>query len=182
MNHTDDLVDVITAGHEFGHTIHFYLSNYHQSAINSFSIDTFACEIAAQLYELLVYYTLMHDADPQQAWFIKNKLVSDSLIDTIFRQNVHHNFEYDLHTAYRQEKFLGHREITDLYSKHRNKEYGSYVKKNSSYYDWVARGHLRTPFYMQFYSMSMLISLIIFRRIQEDKKYYAVFRNELLCA
>lgn len=30
--------------------------------------------------------------------------------------------------------------------------------------------------------MSMLISLIIFRRIQEDKKYYAVFRNELLCA
>jgi oligoendopeptidase F len=98
MNYFDELDDLSTLAHEYGHAVHSFLAMKVQPYVTSNYVP-FLAEVASTMNEkLLSDYLLAHAKSDQEKLDVLNKLV-ETIRTTIYRQTMFAEFELSAHTA-----------------------------------------------------------------------------------
>ena len=98
LNYFDDVDDMSTMAHEFGHALHSHLSMTTQPYVTS-SYTMFTAEIASTFNEkLLSDYLLANAKTDAERLRLLNELV-ETIRTTIYRQTLFAEFELAIHTA-----------------------------------------------------------------------------------
>ncbi len=167
LNHTDKLNDVLTIAHEVGHGINYELIKKHQNNLSS-DVSTATTEVASTFMEDFILQDLLKNmSDEERLKLMMQKLDSD--IATIFRQTAFYNFEYELHTSYREKGYLPKEFISDMFAKHMASYMGIHSEGSANW--WIYVSHFRAFFYVYSYVSGLLISKALQKKVAEDKKF-----------
>lgn len=165
MNFIGDYNSLSTMIHELGHSVHSYLSNHHQDAVNA-NYRIFVAEVASTVNETLLINYMIKNAknDQEKAYFIYEQL--ENCVGLIFRQPMFADFEYKLHTMAENNEPLSSKVITDLYARLNQEYYGKDVTMDelvgwSCYYV----PHFYYDYYVYKYTLGMTVALAIVNRI-----------------
>ena len=170
LNHTNQLNDVRTLAHEFGHAINDELIRKAQHSLN-FGTPTSTAEVASTFMEDFVMQELMDQADDEyKLSLMMSKLDQD--ISTIFRQIAFYNFETDLHKQFRELGYLSKEQIGSLFQNHMKSYMGKAVKQSPGSENWWTYvSHFRRFFYVYSYASGLLISKSLQSEVKKDKKF-----------
>jgi oligoendopeptidase F len=166
MNYLDDMNDLSTLAHEYGHGIHSHLSMNTQPYI-SFNYSSFNAEIASTLNEkFLSDYLLEHADNDDQRLSILNNLV-ESIRTTIYRQSLFAEFELAIHTAVEKGKPLTAQFLNDTYGGLIRKYYGPgfTVGKNDGV-EWAYIPHFYYKYYVFSYATGLSAGIALADRIK----------------
>ena len=98
MNYFEELDDLMTLAHEYGHAMHSHLSMEHQPYVTSSYVPLIA-ETASTFNEVLVLrHRIDNAADDDERLYLLGELV-ESIRTTIYRQALFAAFELEVHTA-----------------------------------------------------------------------------------
>jgi len=98
MNYFNDVDDMSTLAHEFGHALHSHLSMNNQPYVTA-SYSMFNAEIASTFNEkLLSDYLIENAKSDAERLYLLNELV-ETIRTTIYRQTLFAEFEWLIHTA-----------------------------------------------------------------------------------
>ena len=181
LNWGDSLNNLFTLAHEFGHSLHSYLANQYQNALNS-DYSLAIAEFASTFLENLVMLELLQNIDmlstgrkglnTSQKNFIKASLMLNFIKDsiaTIFRQIALFNFEMEFHNKVLKTGYVGLNDINNMFVKHMSAYLGPAVKfKNYHKYGWIAWSHLRRPFYVYTYAFGLLAGLNLLQKYNDS--------------
>lgn len=167
LNYADNLNNVLTMAHEFGHAIHFEFSKK-QNALN-YDFPMCTAETASTFFEDFVLEEILKEcSEEEQLSILMNKLNDD--ISTIFRQIAFYNFEKDIHSEFRNKGYLSHEELGKLFRKHMISYMGSAVEQSEGSQNWwIYVSHFRNMFYVYSYAFGLLVSKALQRKVKEDK-------------
>ncbi len=157
--------DVLTVGHEAGHSIHCYYSNINN--IRDYAEHSiFVSEIASTVNELLISYNLLDKSnDPKEKLYIMNSLL-DNYKSVIFTQTMFAEFEKEIYTRKEKGESLTKDDICECYYDLNKKYFGSDVIIDDEIkYGWEKISHFYSPFYVYKYATSMSASIVIANRI-----------------
>jgi oligoendopeptidase F len=168
LNYTDELNDVLTIAHEFGHAINSELMKKNCNAL-SCGMVTSTAEVASTFMEDFVLRRLMNEADDE----LKLALMMEKLnaqISSISRQTACYKFEQELHSEFRKKGYLSKEEIGKIFLKNMKNYMGDAVEQSSGSENWwVYWNHIRRFFYVYSYSSGLLISQALQRMVEKDK-------------
>lgn len=169
LNYTDKLRDVETLAHEMGHAINDELMKK-QNALN-FGTPTSTAEVASTFMEDFVLQEILKSADEETRFgLIMSKL--DTEIATIFRQIACYQFEWDLHTAFREKGYLSAKEIGAIFQKNMSAYMGPGVEQSKGSENWwLYWSHIRTFFYVYSYSSGLLISKSMQNAVKQNPRF-----------
>ncbi len=147
MNYDDTLNSTYTLAHEFGHSIHSYLSNENQPYTYS-KYNIFAAEVASTVNEaLLTDYLLETTTDKKQRFYIINQYL-EGIRGTVYRQGMFAEFELAIHKMAEQGKPLTYKVLCDLWLELNKKYFGPDLMVD----DLISMEWARIPhFYYVFY-------------------------------
>lgn len=97
LNYLNDIDDVLTAAHEFGHAMHSAI-NAKAQPYETFGYSTFTAEIASTFNEMLVLQHLLkkYAGDDRMQLFLLGNLL-ETIRTTIYRQTLFSEFERKVH-------------------------------------------------------------------------------------
>ena len=169
LNHTNDLSSVKTLAHEVGHGINNELTRDKQNEIY-FGTATSTAEVASTFFEDFVFEEILKKCNDEEKLILMIQKLGDE-ISTIMRQIAAYNFETELHTEYRKNKYLSKEEIGLIFKQNMKKYLGDSV--DCSWCDnwWIYWSHFRNRFYVYSYASGLLISKSLQRKVRRDKKY-----------
>ena len=147
MNWTDSVNNLFTLTHEFGHSVHSYLSRKYQTA-NQSGYSIFVAEVASNFNEaLLADYMMKNLDDDKKKMYLLNEQL-DGFRGSVFRQTMFAEFEHEIHTMKEAGTPLTAGTLNKLYGELNKKYFGDAV----SYDDNIASEWARIPhFYMNYY-------------------------------
>ncbi|MDQ7021910.1 MAG: M3 family metallopeptidase [Candidatus Dojkabacteria bacterium] len=169
LNHSDNLNNVLTLAHEFGHAFHFVLSKENQDELNNdFPMAT--AETASTFFEDFVLEEVLQDATEEEQLSIMTKKLNDD-ISTIIRQVACYNFEKDIHNEFRSIGYVSKERFGELFSKNMSAYMGSSVEKSDGSQNWwVYWSHIRQYFYVYSYAFGLLASKALQKEVKKDPK------------
>ena len=169
LNHTDDLSSVKTLAHEVGHGINNELTRDKQNEIY-FGTATSTAEVASTFFEDFVFEEILKECNDEEKLILMVQKLGDE-ISTIMRQIAAYNFETELHSEYRKNKYLSKEEIGLIFKKNMKKYLGDSV--DCSWCDnwWIYWSHFRNRFYVYSYASGLLISKALQRKVRRDKNF-----------
>jgi oligoendopeptidase F len=170
LNHNDNLNDVLTIAHEFGHAINGELVKTKQNALN---FDTPMCtaEVASTFMEDFVLQDLLSKADDELKLNLLMKKLNDD-ISTIFRQVACYKFEQDLHKEFREKGFLSKEDIGQIFYRNMNAYMGDAVDQPEWAKNWwIYWSHIRSFFYVYSYASGLLISKSLQNSVKQNKAF-----------
>ncbi len=169
LNHTNDLSSVKTLAHEVGHGINNELTRDKQNEIY-FGTATSTAEVASTFFEDFVFEEILKKCNDEEKLILMIQKLGDE-ISTIMRQIAAYNFETELHTEYRKNKYLSKEEIGLIFKQNMKKYLGDSV--DCSWCDnwWIYWSHFRNRFYVYSYASGLLISKSLQRKVRRDKKF-----------
>lgn len=147
MNWQDNLNNVFTLAHEFGHSLHSYYTRENQPyRYGDYSI--FVAEVASTCNEaLLNEYMLQETDDLKQQLYLLNHFL-EGFRGTVFRQTMFSEFEHLIHTLDQQGEVLTAERLSKEYDQLNRKYFGDEVV----YDDYIAKEWARIPhFYYNYY-------------------------------
>lgn len=147
MNWQDDVNNLYTLAHEFGHSLHtYYTTNTQPYPYGDYSI--FVAEVASTCNEnLLTDYLLKTVTDPKQRLYILNHYL-EGFRGTVFRQTMFAEFEQLIHTKAKNGEALTAESLTEDYYNLNKKYFG----ENMFIDQEIGREWSRIPhFYYNFY-------------------------------
>ena len=155
MNYFDQVDDLSTLAHEFGHALHSHLSMTHQPYVTS-SYSMFNAEIASTLNEkLLSDYLIEHAKNDDERLYLLNELV-ETIRTTIYRQTLFSEFELAVHTAAEKGTPLTADFLSESYAKLVRTYYGdSFTVGENDGMEWAYIPH----FYYKYYVFSYATGL-----------------------
>ena len=147
MNWTDSVNNLFTLTHEFGHSVHSYLSRKYQNS-NQAGYSIFVAEVASNFNEaLLADYMMKNLDDDKKKMYLLNEQL-DGFRGSVFRQTMFAEFEHEIHTMKESGTPLTAGALNKLYGELNKKYFGDSV----SYDDNIATEWARIPhFYMNYY-------------------------------
>ncbi|MBA6413137.1 oligoendopeptidase F [Parahaliea sp. F7430] len=170
LNYSGTLNDVSTLAHEYGHSIHSYLTRNTQPYIYG-SYRTFIAEIASMTNEAILFQSLMAKADSprKKAYLLQNYL--DQFRSGFFRQTSLADFEMQAHAKAEAGEALTKESLNALYAEVFKAYYGDAVHAdplNAS--EWSRIPHLlRTDnFYVYQYATSFVAANALASKIIEE--------------
>ncbi len=183
MNWTDQMNDVLTMAHEFGHGMHFQLAHERQTPLSA-GAGIAMCEVASTFAEHITYdYLLANESDPDTRHLLACERVEGAFA-TIFRQAVLTRFEqaaYDLRAggATLTADRLGETWITANVA-----YYGDTVDLPEGYrLGWSYIPHfIHTRFYTYSYTFALLVSLALYARYRREGDAFVGPYLDLLAA
>jgi oligoendopeptidase F len=168
LNYTDQLNDVRTFAHEFGHAINHDLIVVNQNALNA-SNSLATAETASTFFEDFVFQELLKDADDELKLSLQMSKLNDD-ISTIIRQITFFNFEEEIHSEFRNIGYLSSQKIGEIFQKHMKSYMGDFVEQSEGSENWwIYVNHFRYFFYVYSYSMGALISKGLQSMVKSDK-------------
>ncbi len=167
LNYNNQLGDVLTIAHEFGHAINNELVRESQNALN-FGTTIATTEVASTFMEDFVIGELFKEAgDEEKLSLMMMKLDSD--VSSIFRQAAAYRFELELHSAFREKGYLSKAEIGALFRKHMLFYMGRAVRQSPGSENWwVYWSHIRDFFYNYSYASGLLISKYLQAQVRQN--------------
>ena len=169
MNFTDQMNDVLTMSHEFGHGMHFQLGNAHQTALSS-DAGIAVCEIASTFAEHITFdYLIRHEADPQTRRSVAFERVEGAFA-TIFRQAVLARYEQAAYAMRADGVSLTADRLAEAWIAENAKYYGdSLVFPDGYRFGWSYIPHfIHTRFYTYSYAFALLVTLVLVARHREQ--------------
>ncbi|MEK6856327.1 MAG: M3 family oligoendopeptidase [Nanoarchaeota archaeon] len=170
LNHTDELNDVKTIAHEFGHAINSELMKKKCTSLDCGMVLATA-EVASTFMEDFVFQILMKEANEEEKLSLLISKLNDD-ISSVIRQIAAYKFEQDLHSEFRKKGYLSKTEIGELFTKNMFAYMGDFVEKSEGCENWwIFWHHFRVPFYVYSYASGLLISKTMQSKVKENKKF-----------
>jgi oligoendopeptidase F len=161
LNYNGKYDDVSTLTHEFGHTMHSYLSNTHQPYTTS-QYSIFVAEVASTFNEaLLMDYMLKTIKDDGSRLALLGNYL-DGIKGTIFRQTQFAEFELKIHELAEQGVSLTGDQLDQIYLDLTRKYYGHdagvCIVDDEAKAEWANVPHFYYNFYVFQYATSFTAS------------------------
>lgn len=170
MNFEGTLSDVSTLAHEYGHSLHSYLTRSAQPYVYG-DYRTFIAEIASMTNEAILFQKMLAEAENarERAYLLQNYL--DEFRGGFFRQVSFADFEMQAHARVEAGRALSKESLNGLYAEVFNAYYGDAVEVtelNAS--EWSRIPHFMRPdnFYVYQYATSMAAATALAQQILEQ--------------
>jgi oligoendopeptidase F len=169
LNHTDELCDVQTIAHEFGHAINSELMKKKCNTLSCGMVLSTA-EVASTFMEDFILKKLLENADEESKLALMMSQLNDE-VNTIMRQVACYKFEQELHKEFRKKGYLSKEEIGKIFIKNMSAYMGEAVEQSDGAENWwIYWHHIRTFFYVYSYASGLLISKSLQGMVRKDKK------------
>ncbi len=147
MNWQDNVDNLFTLAHEFGHSAHSYYSRKNQTS-NQAGYSIFVAEVASTFNEaLLADYMYENLDDTKKKLYLLNEQL-EGFRGTVFRQTMFAEFEHEIHRLREEGVPLTASKLNEVYGGLNKKYYGDAV----DYDDYIDVEWARIPhFYMNYY-------------------------------
>lgn len=177
LNHTNELNEVLTIAHEFGHAINFDLSK--KQNVFNYHAPTSIAEVASTFMEDFVLQELLKESDDELKLSLMMMKLNDD-ISSIFRQISCYKFELELHSLFREKGYLSKDDIGKLFQKHMSAYMGEFVEQSKGSENWwVYWSHIRNYFYNYSYASGLLISKALQALYKQDVNNMAKIKEFL---
>lgn len=183
MNYTDQLRDISTLAHEFGHATHNVLAlekqtwRSHRCGIPMAEVpSTFAQSLADD-------YLLENEADAGTRASLAADRLENAFAAT-YRQVVLARFEQRAYAVRGEGLALGVERLNELWVEENARYYGDSLAMPEGYaFGWSYIPHfIHVRFYTYAYSFAQLVALLLYRRYREDPEAFAPRYLALLAA
>lgn len=152
MNWQDNVNNLYTLTHEFGHSVHSYYTRKHQPyRYGNYSI--FVAEVASTLNEaLLSEYLLDELEDEKEKLYILNHFL-EGFRATVFRQTMFAEFEHKIHTLDQEGTPLTVDSLSDIYYDLNKKYFGEDIVIDEDIaLEWARIPHFYYNYYVYQYA------------------------------
>lgn len=168
MNWQDNLSNVFTLAHEFGHSLHSYYTHENQPyRYGNYSI--FVAEVASTLNEsLLNEYLVNKTEDPKRKLYLLNNFL-DGFRGTVFRQTMFAEFEHLIHKMDQEGEALTPDVLTKHYYELNEKYYGADVVHDEEIgLEWARIPHFYYNYYVYQYATGYSAAQALSVKIQKE--------------
>lgn len=169
LNYMNELEDVFTTAHEFGHAMHFHFSHQAQEYINA-DAPIFLAEIASTFNEeLLLDYLLRKAKNREERLSLLNKRI-ENIRTTVFRQVLFAMFERALHEEVESGGSLTADRMADIYESLVRKFYGpDYSFDPDDRWEWAYIPHFYYNFYVYQYATGLMSAIALSQAVLSKK-------------
>lgn len=166
VNYFEELDDVLTLAHEFGHAMHATYSNRTQPYVTASAVSMVA-ETASTFNEMMVMRHLIeHARDDDERLFLLGQLV-ESIRTTVYRQSLFASFELALHTAAENGTPITAEFLRDTYSNLLRRYYGDALTLGANDgMEWAYIPHFYYKYYVYSYAMGLCSGIALSERVR----------------
>lgn len=168
MNWQDDVNNLFTLAHEFGHSVHSYYTRKHQPFIYG-DYTIFVAEVASTLNEALLNdYMIERASRREEKLYLLNHFL-EGFRGTVFRQTMFAEFEQIIHERASAGEALTAELLTDIYYDLNVKYYGSDIVVDKEIgLEWARIPHFYYNFYVYQYATGYSAAQSLAKRIYEE--------------
>lgn len=183
MNYTEQLTNVSTLAHEFGHGTHFALALERQ-AYRAHRTGIAMAEVPSTFAQLLALDHLLEretDADTVKSVVVDR---AEGAFPSIFRQTVLARFEQRAYALRAEGKALTAERLSEIWVEENGRYYGDSVRMPDGYrLGWSYIPHfIHARFYTYAYSFAHLVTLCLYSRYRGDPRGFPPRYLEFLAA
>lgn len=168
MNWQDNVDNLYTLAHEFGHSVHSYFTRNNQPFVyGNYSI--FVAEVASTCNEeLLNDYLLKTIEDPQQKIYLLNHWL-DGFRSTVFRQTMFAEFEHIIHQMDQNGEALTAERLNEIYYDLNKQYFGDdMVIDEEIALEWARIPHFYYNYYVYQYATGKSAATALSKQILEE--------------
>ncbi|MCP8615588.1 oligoendopeptidase F [Salirhabdus salicampi] len=152
MNWQDNINNLFTLAHEFGHSVHSYYTRKNQPfRYGNYSI--FVAEVASTSNEAILNdYLLKETNDKQEKLYLLNHFL-EGFRGTVFRQTMFAEFEHDIHVRAQKGEALTAEKMTELYYDLNKRYFGDDIVVDEKIgLEWARIPHFYYNYYVYQYA------------------------------
>jgi oligoendopeptidase F len=183
MNYTDQMRDVITLAHEFGHAVHGTLALERQT-YRSYHTGLALAEVPSTFTQLLAVERLIDlEEDPAtRVMLLADR--AEGAMASIFRQTVLARFEERAYAARSEGKALTRDRLAELWFAENERYYADSLDLPEGYrLGWAYIPHfIHVRFYTYAYAFAHLVAFSLLARYREDPESFAPAYLEFLAS
>jgi len=170
LNYMNELDDVFTTAHEFGHAMHVSLAGQAQPHSVA-DAPIFLAEIASTFQEeMLLAHLLKKATGKEERLVLLNKRLENIRL-TITRQTMFAEFEKLIHGEIEKGGALTAERLSEIYRGLIVKYFGpGFTLDANDEMEWAYIPHFYYNFYVYKYSTGLMAAIVFSQRIQEGKK------------
>jgi oligoendopeptidase F len=169
MNWQDNVNNLFTLAHEFGHSVHsYYTRKYQPYPYGNYSI--FVAEVASTCNEALLNDYLLKTIDEEQKRLYLLNYYLEGFRATVFRQTMFAEFEHDIHMRAQEGEALTADLLTELYYKLNQKYFGEedIVIDKEIGLEWARIPHFYYNYYVYQYATGFSAATALSKQILEE--------------
>ncbi|MEK9197548.1 oligoendopeptidase F [Ureibacillus sp. FSL E2-3493] len=170
MNWQNNLDNLFTLAHEFGHSMHsFYTRQNQPYPYASYSI--FVAEVASTCNEELLFdYLLKTTEDPQHKIYLLNHWL-DGFRSTVFRQTMFAEFEHIVHELDRNGEAITAERLNEIYYDLNKQYFGDDMTVDEEIaLEWARIPHFYMNYYVYQYATGQSAATALSKQILEEGK------------
>jgi oligoendopeptidase F len=168
MNWQDNVNNLFTLAHEFGHSVHSYYTRKTQPyPYGDYSI--FVAEVASTCNEALLNdYLLKTIDDPKKRLYLLNHYL-EGFRGTVFRQTMFAEFEHDIHVRAQNGEPLTPELLTNIYYELNKKYFGDGLHIDEEIgLEWARIPHFYYNYYVYQYATGFSAAAALSKQILEE--------------
>ncbi|MDV6376910.1 oligoendopeptidase F [Sporosarcina sp. GW1-11] len=168
MNWQDNVNNLFTLAHEFGHSVHSYYSRKNQPFIYS-GYSIFVAEVASTVNEALLNdHLLKVTTDKDKRIYLLNHWL-DGFRATVFRQTMFAEFEHLIHVLDQEGVPLTAEKLTEEYHALNQKYYGDAIVNDEEIgLEWARIPHFYYNYYVYQYATGYSAAVALSKQILEE--------------
>lgn len=168
MNWQDNVNNLFTLAHEFGHSVHSYYSRQNQPFIYS-GYSIFVAEVASTVNEALLNdHLLKVTTDEDKRIYLLNHWL-DGFRATVFRQTMFAEFEHLIHKLDQEGTPLTAEKLTEEYYALNQKYYGEAIVSDEEIgLEWARIPHFYYNYYVYQYATGYSAAVALSKQILEE--------------
>ena len=173
LNYTDQLRDVVTLAHEFGHAVHGALALERQ-AYRSYHTGIAVAEVPSTFAQLLaVERVIDHEDDPSTRIMLLADR-AESAMASIFRQTMMSRFEIRAYSIRAEGKALTSDRLSEMWIEENERYYGDSIDLPTGYrLGWSYIPHfIHVRFYTYAYAFAHLVAFSLLACYREDPERF----------
>ena len=181
MNYTDQLRDVITLAHEFGHVVHGTLALERQP-YRAYHTGLALAEVPSTFTQLLVGERLIEQEDDPSTRAMLLADRAESAMASIFRQTMMARFEQRAYGIRAEGKALSSDRLAGVWIEENERYYGDALDLPAGYrLGWSYIPHfIHVRFYTYAYAFAHLVAFSLLARYREDREAFVPAWLDLL--
>jgi oligoendopeptidase F len=174
LNYTDQLRDVVTLAHEFGHAVHGTLSLERQT-YRSYHAGLALAEVPSTFAQLLAVERLIDQEEDPATRVMLLADRAESAMASIFRQTMMARFEQRAYAVRGEGKALTRDRLAELWIEENKRYYADSLELPDGYrLGWSYIPHfIHVRFYTYAYAFAHLVAFSLLARYREDPERFA---------
>lgn len=181
MNWQDNVNNLFTLTHEFGHSVHSYYSRQNQPS-NTSGYSIFVAEVASNFNEaLLADYMFKNLEDTKKKLYLLNEQL-EGFRGSVFRQTMFAEFEHKIHSMKEAGEPLTAGKLNEVYGALNRKYFGDAVDYDDHIeVEWARIPHFYMNYYVYQYSTGYAAAASLSKQVLEEGEATAErYINEFL--